>query len=72
MFYKDGRPSTEIVELQAESVSYVVCKHYKLPTEHQPTYLALWKADRDKIKKNLDIITKVSMFIIDGIDKYMK
>jgi hypothetical protein len=55
-------------ELQAESVSYVVLKHYNLPVAHHPTYLALWKANSEKIRKNMDIITKCAKYIIEGID----
>jgi hypothetical protein len=55
-------------ELQAESVSYVVLKHYGLPVKHHPTYLALWKANSDRIRKNMDIITKCAKYIIEGID----
>jgi len=58
----------EMKELQAESVSYVVMKHYDLPVTQHPTYLVLWKANRDKIMKNMHIITKCAKFIIDGID----
>jgi hypothetical protein len=55
-------------ELQAESVSYVVLKHYNLPVKQHPTYLALWKANKDKVMKNLQVIVKCSKYIIDGID----
>lgn len=56
-------------ELQAESVSYVVLKHYGIPSTHHATYLALWKANSEKIHKNLEYISKVSQFIIDKLDK---
>jgi hypothetical protein len=69
-FYIDD-PSVqtaEMRELQAESVSYAVMKHYDLPVTQHPTYLALWKANNEKIMKNLQVITKCSAFIIDGVD----
>ena len=56
-------------ELQAESVSYIVLKHYELPVEHHPTYLALWGANKEKIKKNLDVIQKVAAYLIEKIDE---
>lgn len=59
----------EIMELQAESVSYVVLKHYDLPVSHHPTYLALWKANKDIIQSNLEVISRVSQFIINKIDE---
>lgn len=55
-------------ELQAESVAYAVMKYYEFDVKHQPTYLALWKANKDLIKKNLNIITKCARYIIDGVD----
>jgi len=56
-------------ELQAESVAYIVMKHYELPVQHQPTYLALWKANKEKILANIRVISEVSKFIIDEIEK---
>jgi len=56
-------------EIQAESVSYIVLKHYDLPVKHQATYLTLWKTSQDALKKNLGYIKKVSDFIIQNIDK---
>ena len=64
----EGRQGNELRELQAESVSYVVLKHYGIPVTHHPTYLALWKADKERIQKNFELISKVSQFIIDKID----
>ena len=58
-----------IKELQAESVAYTVMKHYGLPVQHQSTYLALWKANKEKILANIKVISDVSKFIIDEIDK---
>jgi hypothetical protein len=71
IFYQDDevRGSSALKELQAESVSYVVLKHYGLPVSHHTTYLALWKANKDKIQSNLEVISKVSQFIIDKIDE---
>jgi hypothetical protein len=56
-------------ELQAESVAYIVMKHYGLPAQHQTTYLALWKANKEKILANMKVISDVAKFIIDEIDK---
>jgi len=58
-----------IKELQAESVAYIVMKHYGLPVTHQTTYLALWKANKEKILANIKVISDVAKFIIDEIDK---
>lgn len=64
----EGRQKNELQELQAESVSYVVLKHYGIPVAHHATYLVLWKANKERIQNNLEIISKVSQFIIDKID----
>jgi hypothetical protein len=58
-----------LMELQAESVAYIVMKHYDLPVQHQPTYLALWKGNKEKILANMKVISDVAKFIIDEIDK---
>lgn len=70
--YYQENTDAKLRELQAESVSYVVLKHYELPTEHHPTYLALWKANKEKIKDNVKVITDVAKFIITEIDKIEK
>ena len=59
----------EQAELQAEAVAYTVLRNYDLPVKHSATYLALWRADKDTVIKNQTIISKVSNFIIDGIDQ---
>ena len=64
----DTLTTREMKELQAESVSYMVLKHYDLPVKHHPTYLALWGANKEKLMKNLDIIRKCAKYIIDGVD----
>lgn len=58
----------DMKELQAESVSYVVMKHYDLPVTQHPTYLVLWKANKEKIMRNLDIIQKCAKYIIEKVD----
>lgn len=61
--------SSALKELQAESVSYIVMKHYDLPVQHQPTYLALWKANKEAILAQMKSISEVARFIIEEIDK---
>lgn len=72
-FYDEENMQTNntraLKELQAESVSYTVLRHYEIPVQHHATYLALWKANKDKIKDNMNLIIKVSKFIIEKIDK---
>ncbi len=64
----DSVNTREMKELQAESVSYAVMKYFELPVTQHPTYLALWKANKEKIMSNLNIIVKCSKYIIDGVE----
>jgi len=70
LFYQgdEVRSNRAILELQAESVAYIVMKHYNLPVEHQPVYIALWKGNKEKILANLKVISNVAKFIIEAID----
>ena len=61
-----------LLELQAETVSYVVLKHYGIPVKHHAKYLALWGANKEKILKYLKNISDVADFIIKEIDKVAK
>lgn len=69
-FYIDdpAAQTAEMRELQAESVSYAIMKYFELPVTQHPTYLALWKANKEKIMVNLNVIVKCSKFIIDGVE----
>jgi hypothetical protein len=65
----------QIKEIQAETVSAVLCKHYGITAEHHPTYMALWQSQgrlssKQLIKENISTITDVSNFIIHQIDVY--
>lgn len=59
-------------ELQAESVSYIVLRHYDLPAKHQATYLALWKANKESLQSNLGYVKKAADFIISKLDEIAK
>lgn len=74
MFYigDEQRNDKALLELQAESVAYTVLTHYDIPVKHAATYIALWKGNRDKIMKNIKVISNVSQFIINEIDKMAK
>ena len=65
----DENLSKQDKEIQAESVSYIVLRHYDLPAQHQATYLTLWKTNKDALQRNLAAIKKVSDFIIQKIDE---
>ena len=62
--------SSDEKELHAESVAYIVMKTYDFPIQHSITYLALWKTNKEKIRKFQKIIRDTSMYIIQQIEKY--
>lgn len=58
-------------EITAESIAYIVCAHYGLPTdEYSFGYLAGWSQDKDlkEFKSVLSVIQRTSSQIIDRID----
>jgi hypothetical protein len=64
-----NEPDSKVKELQADSVAYIVLKHYDLPVKNMANYLAGWKANKEKIKENLSILKKTADFIITELDK---
>ena len=64
-----GPLTRSICELEAESVAYVVCKHFGLDTEVRSSrYIAIWKGDAKALKSSLDLIAKTARGIIDDIE----
>ena len=58
-------------EIEAESVSYVVCQHYGIETgANSFGYIADWSKGRelDELKASLDIIRKTAASMIERID----
>lgn len=67
-----GRNLPEILELQAESVAYVVLKSFDIPNlKYAINYIALWKGSRDSILGNLDVITTTANIVIKNINKHL-
>jgi hypothetical protein len=67
-----GRNIPEILELQAESVAYVVLKSFDVPgLKYAVNYIALWKGTKDSIMGNLDVITTTANIIIKNINKHI-
>jgi hypothetical protein len=67
-----GRNFSEILELQAESVAYVVLKSFDIPgLKYAVNYIALWKGTKDSIMGNLDVITTTANIIIKNINKHI-
>lgn len=68
-FYLGNQLTSEEKEIHAESVAYTVLKSYDFPIKHSINYLALWKANNEKIRGFQKIIRDVSMFLIKEIEK---
>jgi hypothetical protein len=65
----ENRPTESCLrELEAESVAYVVCKHFGLEISSSPNYIALHGADSEMIMGHLERIRKTSIEIIKEID----
>ncbi len=69
-FYVGRGGSHQERELQAESVAYTVMKSYDFPIEHSINYLAMYKTNKDGVRKHQKLIRDVSMFIIKQIETY--
>jgi hypothetical protein len=55
-------------EIDAETVAYVVLKHYGFETKDTPRYLALWKATGEDVKQRRNNIVLAVKEIVRGID----
>ncbi len=67
----DGaKPITRnMAELEAESVAYVVCKHFGLDSSvRSAAYIALWQGDSKALKASLQRIADTARSMIDDVD----
>lgn len=65
-----GRDSMEV---QAESIAYVVSEHYGLDTsDYSFPYVASWAGDQEKVTKNLTEIKNGSAIIIEKMDQKLE
>lgn len=72
---KDTSKSANQKETEAESVAYVVCKHYGIDTDdYSFGYVASWSADKEvpELKASLDTIRRTSCQLIVGIDEIVQ
>ena len=70
MHWEDRGPLTRsIAELEAESVAYVVCKHFGLDTEVRSSrYIALWDGNAKALRESLERIADTARDIIDDAE----
>jgi antirestriction protein ArdC len=60
------RLTRDIAELEAESIAYVVCKHFGLDAEVRSSrYIALWNGDSKALRDSLDRIATTARELID-------
>jgi len=58
-----------MAELEAESIAYVVCRHFGLDTEvRSSAYIALWQGDGKGLRASLERIAATARGIIDDVD----
>lgn len=68
LLHWDGEKGTKLrMETEAEGVSYVVLRHFGLPTS-APTYLALCRSDGDALKESFGNISDVAKQIITAVE----
>jgi len=65
------REERQVKEIDAETVSYIVMKHYGYETKTAPQYLALWRATGESMKNRRNHVAKAVKIIIDSINKQM-
>ena len=58
-----------MAELEAESIAYVVCRHFGLDTTiRSSAYIALWQGDSKGLRASLERIATTSRAIIDDVE----
>ena len=68
---KENRPNQRTREVEAESVAYTVCRHYRLDTsEYSFGYVAGWSSGKElsELKGSLETIRLAASELIDSID----
>ena len=67
LHWKDrGSFTRSVAELEAESVAYVVCRHFGLDTSvRSSAYIALWDGNGKAMRESMDRIAKTARKIID-------
>ena len=70
MHWEDrGELTRAIAELEAESVAYVVCRHFGLDVAVRASrYIALWQGDAKSLRGSLERIAKTARGIIDDTE----
>ena len=63
------RLTRDIAELEAESIAYVVCKHFGIDAEVRSSrYIALWNGDSKALRDSLERISTTARALIDDTE----
>ena len=70
LHWEDRGPLTRsIAELEAESIAYVVCRHFGLDVEVRASrYIALWQGDGKSLRASLARIANTARELIDDVE----
>jgi hypothetical protein len=63
---------TKLLEVDAESVAFIVLGHYGFETKDSPNYIALWRGTGKDVRDRQANISKATKEIIEGIEGSMR
>jgi hypothetical protein len=61
-----------LLEVDAESVAFIVLGHYGFETKDSPNYIALWRGTGKDVRDRQANISKATKEIIEGIEGSMR
>lgn len=73
IFYRNDMSLRSTKEVQAESIAYIVSKHFGLDTsDYSFGYIATWEKDNQQLLDSLNVIKTTSEKMIDDIEETLK
>ena len=67
LLHQENKTTSAVMELEAESIAFVVGYTFGLKDLASPNYLALWEADAAKIREKASRIRETAILIIRGV-----
>lgn len=58
-------------EIQVETITYVVLRYFELPVQSSINYIQMYRGTSEGVTKILNLIKKVSNFVIDKLESYL-
>ena len=75
LLHKGTKPgevlNTQVEEIEADSVAYVVCEHFNITNKESPNYLALYQATGKEVMSMLQRIQSAGSEMIIAVEKYL-